>query len=400
MTAAVYRAGSLLADRKTGFFAALFLTVSHFIFLLASGAQFTDHNDLAFLFYITMSIWSWIEYESRGGKKSRYVFLVLTGVFAGGAVLVKWLPGLLVFAGWGLMILLERERRAKIRSYMEILFGLLACAIVFLPWQIYTLSVFPAETLHEFRYAAEHYTSALDGHTGDGLGWRYYLAGLQVVYKIGLVFWLLMIPLLFMVVPRKKLALALIFMVVLFYLFFTLGATKMPAYVFPVAGIFFLILASGFRVADSFLEMIIPVRFPKILLVASMLLWLSAYFLELNTTLMVYYPVKTERNNPINQRSAYAGFFREFGSVMPKEDQKNTVILNCPVDYCPSMMFYTDLKAVYPFRDEQSYLRLKGVPGVKVVYMDVGDAPVPEYILRDTSVTRIFVPPYLDKYYR
>jgi hypothetical protein len=209
-----------------------------------------------------------------------------------------------------------------------------------------------------------------------------------------------MIPLLFMVVPRKKIAFALVFMVVLVYLFFTMGATKMPAYVFLVAGIFFLILASAFRVADSFLEMVLPVSFPRILLVSSMLFWLSTYFLELNTTLMVYYPIKTERSNLVNQRSAYAGFFRDFGSVMPVEEQKKTVILNCPVDHCPSMMFYTDLMAVYPFRDEQSYLRLKKTPGIKVVYMDIGDVPVPDYILRDSSVTRIFVPPYLDKYFR
>jgi len=52
----IYRMGKIIVDKRTGFWAAVFFIVSHFLFRLISGSTSTDHNDVTFLFNcITLS---------------------------------------------------------------------------------------------------------------------------------------------------------------------------------------------------------------------------------------------------------------------------------------------------------------------------------------------------------
>jgi 4-amino-4-deoxy-L-arabinose transferase-like glycosyltransferase len=91
-----YRTGKLLVNNRVGYLTGIFIISTYYIFELIAGRQAVDHNDLSFLFYISISIWSFIEYYYSG--KKHWIFLI--GLFSGMAILCKWLVGLLVYFGW------------------------------------------------------------------------------------------------------------------------------------------------------------------------------------------------------------------------------------------------------------------------------------------------------------
>src|ERR1051326_526477 len=164
----IFRMGKLLMNEKVGWYAAFLFAFSNFQLEFALGRINTDHNDLAFMFYVTASIWAWLEYEHS--KKIKWI--ILTGVFSGMAVLVKWLTGLLVFGGWTLALLFVKEERSKWKNYRNILFSFFIALAVFLPWQIYKSMMFPIESAIEYKFYALHFTIPLDGH--DGPWWYHF----------------------------------------------------------------------------------------------------------------------------------------------------------------------------------------------------------------------------------
>ena len=389
MAAALYRTGMLVAGRRTGFFTALLIISSNFLFRLASGIMHTDHNDTAFLFYVSLSIWSWMEWETLQDSRKKWIFLVLTGLFSGGAVLVKWMPGLLVYAGWVSAILITKSRRKNPAAYVQPVLSLLVCLAVFLPWQIHILSAFPEESRTEMHYAVAHFSSAVEGHGSEGLGWYYYLNGFSQLYQTEFLAWVLLVPVFLAMASRKKLAFALLFMSAIVYLFFTAAATKMPAFPFMAAGIVLMVFASGAGMTGKILDLLIPFKPLRILLFTSLVSMVVLTLMKIHTILPVNYPFEADHCGLINKRSADASLYRNISVVIPEVEQWHTVVLNCPYDECPSLMFFTDLKAVYPYNDELSYHRLKNITGIRIAYMDHGDEPLPPYILSDTTVKRI-----------
>src|SRR4051812_26167647 len=110
--AIVLRLGTLMLSARAGFYAALLAVSGWFGLDLVSGHAVTDHNDVAFLFYVAASLWAWAEMS-----RARTVrWAVLVGVFAGLAVLVKWLTGLLVFSGWAIAVVTDRHLRRDSHS--------------------------------------------------------------------------------------------------------------------------------------------------------------------------------------------------------------------------------------------------------------------------------------------
>ncbi len=129
----IYRIGKISLNERIGYYGALLFCTAFYVHEMLTGFPPSDHNDIAFLFYITASIWAWVEYE-RAQKK---YWLILIGLFSGGAVLIKWLTGLLVFSGWGLAILFNKERRKSFQEYKSIASSFIVSLIVFIPWQVY-----------------------------------------------------------------------------------------------------------------------------------------------------------------------------------------------------------------------------------------------------------------------
>lgn len=171
-----YRIGRIVSGEKVlGIIAGAIAAVSGYQISLASGVQGMDHNDMAFLFYISMSIYCFIEYTQRPKSK----LWVLVGIFSGIAILNKWLVGLLVFSGWGLYLLLNKEWRKDKSQYLKLIASALICFVVFIPWQIYIHSAFPVEAAYIQEFFTKHLFEVVEGH---GQPWDYYFTSFKYLY--------------------------------------------------------------------------------------------------------------------------------------------------------------------------------------------------------------------------
>jgi 4-amino-4-deoxy-L-arabinose transferase-like glycosyltransferase len=160
----VYRVCILATRSKfTSVIAGILLCCSYYQLNLISGREGMDHNDIAFGFYVLCSFWAYAEY----GNKASWKWVILVGVFAGCAVLNKWLTGLLVFAPWGIQTLKDLSKTKKWQSLLPFILGLLTCVAVFAPWQLYILYKFPELARYEYAYNAKHIWETVEGHKGD-----------------------------------------------------------------------------------------------------------------------------------------------------------------------------------------------------------------------------------------
>jgi 4-amino-4-deoxy-L-arabinose transferase len=156
--------------------AAAFFGYCGFALDFISGVQGMDHNDIAFLFYITASFWSWMKYNET--KNFRYVMLI--GLFSGGAVLCKWLTGLIVFTGWGIVTFAFNIKEK--REWKNIFSAFGVCLLVFLPWQLYCLVNYPLEYKYEIAYNSAHFFSTVENHGGSS---DFYFEGMKKIYGGG-----------------------------------------------------------------------------------------------------------------------------------------------------------------------------------------------------------------------
>lgn len=220
----IYRTASITLNKSIAYIAAVLFAFGNFSLELVSGWCNTDHNDVAFMFYVSASICAWVEYVYS--KKKRW--LIIIGVFAGAAVLVKWLTGLLVFFIWFIYIVIKPDERKKTSSYLKILLSACIAFVVFLPWNIYTLIVFPIETSYELKLNSQHLLECVEGHCGN---WLYHINQIDELYWKGAKF--LLIPamiILYKLMKRKVIAIAFIAGIIIIYSFYSVAQTKMPAF--------------------------------------------------------------------------------------------------------------------------------------------------------------------------
>jgi len=222
----IHSIGKTIWNEKTGYYAALVFSFLNFPLELVAGYQTSDHVDMAFMFYITMSIWAWIKfYETRRPR-----WIVVLGLFVGLAILTKWLVGLLVFAGIGSALIGDSELRKSWQFWKYLLLSVSLICILVLPWHVFAYLNFPQEYLHEFQYNTQHFYTIVEGHGG---GYWYYWKNLFTLYgSADLLPYLILFSLVFVwkFVRHKNYALFLLVMIICPYAFFTLAETKMPAF--------------------------------------------------------------------------------------------------------------------------------------------------------------------------
>lgn len=225
----ILRIGYLMDKPIAGLSGALLFCFSMFSIELTTGAMGMDHNDISMVFYVSCSIWALFEYYNS----KNHIWLIFVGIFSGFAILVKWLTGLLVYAGFGLKIILTDSPKIYIKQFSKLLLTLFVTTLVMLPWQIYILSEFPDEAKYEFQFNHQHMTTPIEGHSGNYL---FYFNELPKHFSF------LLIPLIitgFLIFFKNKIPKFLkihifssIFIVYLFFTFFVV--TKVSAYVFIV----------------------------------------------------------------------------------------------------------------------------------------------------------------------
>lgn len=236
----VYRIAKLYTkDGLTAYGAALLMCCSNYQLELISGYIGMDHNDLAFGFYVLASIWAYAEYINKKSIK----WVILIGVFAGCAVLNKWLTGILVFSGWGINILWNIRDKDTRKEILHLLLAAAVCVVVFLPWQLYIFHAFPTEAAFEFEYNTRHIFEAIEGHGGHNevyfnLFNEYFGKSIWVLMLAGIVIsW-------FNKQLLKKINVALCVCTALVYIFFSLIVqTKMASYYFVVVPIGYIYMA-------------------------------------------------------------------------------------------------------------------------------------------------------------
>lgn len=233
----IYKIGVIVFDRKTGLIAA-FLTVSNwFILEHINGYIGMDHNDMAFMFYVTLSIWALIEYINA--PKLKYV--VLMGLFAGAAMLCKWLIGTLAFEGFTIYLALN-FKQIKWQQISHFFLAILIASTVFLPWQIYTFHNFPALALHEWQFNQKHFWEVVENHWQP---WHFYFTEITNQFSY---LWIL-IPIGFFISlfikSKRNYILPLLAMIGSVFLFFTIAATKISSYTMVVMPLLFIFVAKA-----------------------------------------------------------------------------------------------------------------------------------------------------------
>jgi 4-amino-4-deoxy-L-arabinose transferase-like glycosyltransferase len=246
----VYRIGSIFTNKNIGFLAAFITVFARYQLELVSGSMGIDHNDLAFMFYTTASIWAYSEYknyeyettEKDTPQTGQWKWLLAIGVFSGAAILCKWLTGILVFSGWGIALLTQKENRRQLKNWLHLFAAFAISCTIFLPWQIYIHFKFPIESAYERAYSSKHFTEAIEGHSGGGL---FYVEHSALYYGyIGTV--LAAIGLLLLVILRQKMSkfwIECLVFTLLPYLFFSAAATKMPTFVYVISPLLHICIA-------------------------------------------------------------------------------------------------------------------------------------------------------------
>jgi 4-amino-4-deoxy-L-arabinose transferase-like glycosyltransferase len=372
-----YRSGKILVNENVGYFAAFLLASCNYLFELISGYKGNDQNDVVFLFYVSASIWAWLEFVSSGKK----IWLILIGLFSGFAILTKWLVGLVVYWGWFLYLVLDKRLRIQKFQYLWLLLSFIITCIVVTPWQIYISRNFPAEAAEEYKLSADHFVRVVEGHQGP---WWYYFANLQYYYgflsmifiPLGLIFFIIRTR------SKNNLKIAFISLPVVVYLFYTLSKTKMISYPFVVTMPIFIwlgclidfVLEKGDKIkARSSIKKVISFIFLLIIFVGS----LQPMAIDKKHR-------APEENNPcMNTIIKNKDIFIKWDKTLPG----NSVIFNLRGRSYIDCMFYTRFTAYNFLPDYHQYLEIKSNPQkCTIVIVNAARQYCPDYLKNDPSV--------------
>jgi 4-amino-4-deoxy-L-arabinose transferase len=364
-------------NAEIAFVAAFLTTFTWYGLEMTSGFISLDHNDFTFYFYVTAGIWAWSKYTA---SRKRVKWTILTGIFVGCAILVKWLTAYVVIGGWALYILLSAERRKKVKSYMHIALAFAISVIVFLPWQLYIMKRFPLESAWSFEYNRLHIWKDL-GHEGP---WYFHFSLLYYVYHTILV-GLLIIGILGAVIAKefnRKLSWAYLSMIVVVYAFFSIVTTKMPGFVFPVSGLMFILMAAGFYfLFDGVHLYLIKAEVFKKLVIPSLLLILGILCFRPAQIVRHRYDDNLDRNRKINNTLVYKHL---------DQDMVNThVILNCPIHEQLELMYFKGGTAYHSYPTEHVLDSLQAA-GYKFAAFEFSPSSIlPAYILNDPEIIKL-----------
>lgn len=378
----IYKIGKIVYKPSVGFYAALFFSVAYFPLELITGKYPTDHNDIAFLFYVTASIWAWFEYQSTQKK----YWIILIGLFSGCAILVKWLVGLLVYSIWFVSLGVENKRNwIKIKSYYPMFIALLVCILVFLPWQLYILYRFPIEALHEYKFNSQHLFHVIEGHGGNLL---FHFNALKQLYGSGDAMpFILLIGLFVLIknVKTKTYKVVIIASISIVYFFYSLAATKMIAFCMIVAPFFFLGMASIVETAFVFLSKKINNKY-ILLIISSFTLIIICFFLIRFSKIENFHTDKNPKDNC--NRIVDIKQMKLIDNLNQNYKNNNLVIFNSDIRLHGhiSVMYFTNHIA-YNFTPNENQVNKMKEMKLNIAILD--NDSLPEFIKMDNKIQKI-----------
>lgn len=344
LTVFAYRTGKLLINNNIGYYAALLVASSFYVIQLVSGREGMDHNDMAFTFYVSASIWAWLEYTY---SKIRY-WIILIGLFCGLAVLNKWLTGLIVYAGWGINILIEKEKPFDKKQVQDILLSFIITCVVFLPWQLFIMYRFPGEAIAANKFYIHHIFEALEGHDGDS--W-YHLEKLASTYG-KIIPYILLFGFIFLYkrINRLSLKISIIAISIIVYVFFAFVKTKVPSHVFFIGLILFLALAC--LIFEFFEKIKINIKSAKFNSLLEFIFLFLILFFNLNIEELQAQHTKWNINKQhIEMLTHNKKIFLDLKGHLPD----NTVLFNVKGRHYIEAMYYSDYVAYNFIPSEEQY---------------------------------------------
>lgn len=363
-TATIWTRNSVVA-----YLSALLFAASYYSLELCSGRMSLDHNDVMMGGYVTASIWAFCEYI----EKKTWKWAILVGVFSGCAILVKWLTGLLIFGGWGIYLLASDRYRSNLQTYKHLAAGLIACLLVFLPWQIYIRLAFPTESIASYAYNYKHITEDL-GHPGTV--WTH-IEFLSTAYS-GILFVALMLFGMILSWRRsfnKLLSFSMLSMFIVVYGFFSIiVATKMPGLTYPVAGIGFIWIAVGLQFISVQAEKLI-MKIPTAVFVsfATLTLFsLALYSFQPQEIAQARKSDSIERNAKIHNTSIY----QKLNQVVEPE----VVVLNCKSFEDTEVRFWQSNNAYHWYPQAHQIDSLLNLGYKLAAFKNHNDQMLPEYM--------------------
>jgi len=369
----VFRIGKLLINSRVGFYSALFFAVAYYPLELVSGRYATDHNDVAFLFYVTASIWAWIEYS----RNKKMIWLILIGIFAGAAVLVKWLTGLLVFICWMIVILLHKEKRNNIQEYYLFLISITTAILLFLPWQLYGYFMFPKEYLYEMTLSAKHFFESIEGHNGT---WLFHFDAVKQLYGSGTFIPVMLVASLFVFFKRIEFTHRVFFLsfIIFVYIYFTLASTKMTSYTIIVYPIISLGIGA---LTDLFLEYVKKNLIHFFKSAQKLIFHFLTLGILITISILLIRISKIERSHTMkkpldnHQREKWLKEYQMIKRISSQVSEKNYVLVNCPQFMNIPAMFFTDITAAYDFLPNKLQVEQIKREGYKIAVYDNGNIP-------------------------
>ena len=362
-------------NNKTALLAGILMCFSYYQFQLISGRYSTDHNDVAFGFYVLASIWAYMEYL----KKLTWKWVILVGLFAGCAILNKWLTGLLVYSAWGIQASLDYYSKREKRNIVRLIVSIVVCAAVFVPWQIYIYRAFPVEARFENDFNNRHLWEALEENTGSVF---FYLAHYDEYYGL-----LTSLLFLFGILAKKSKSfnkqigntLLTFFFIVLFFFSF-LVKTKMMSFIYCV-------LPIGYVFAAVALERLYQ-------MIGNKWIFSAVLVIILINTARPYDVWKATRHSASrNKKIANTKILKTADEIVPPNIN---VVMNLGNDENIDLMFYNKRKiTAYPgFISEENMNLLEKTKTPVAVFMSHGKYVLPPYV---TAYPYLYIIPQLLK---
>lgn len=357
-----YKIGRYTFNEKVGLLASFLFSINGLVIELTGGRVSTDHVDIAFMFFVLLSIY----FCAKIAQQKSSFFAILIGLSLGAAILTKWLVGLIVLPVW--LLFLIDTNQFKIRTIIFQFFLIVSTAlIVALPWQIYIFNSFPNEASYEASFNLRHFTEVVEGRSGSLF---YFINKIRINY--GELIYLPLIWFSWKIIKNrsdyKKLALLVWFIVPL--LIFSFAKTKMQGYLLFTSPALFIITSGFFFMLLEWRKGLNKKLFVNIILI-----------------LLIVFPVRygIERIKPFNIMERSPKWVQDLKDFNTK-NIKNGVLLNYeqPIE----AMFYTNLTA-YSFTPEKDDIielvnngyavfindknisdNIKSIEGIKVIHLD------------------------------
>jgi len=377
----VYDISKKLFNSSIAIISAALMGGNNFVIKLVSGSIPTDHNDVAFIFYVAASIWALIYFLNT--KKIRWVFII--GIFAGFAVLNKWVLGYLVFLIWGSYIIFSGEWKSP-KSYKYIFLSFLTCALISLPWQFYIHWAFPRESSWEFNYNALHFFQVIEGHGGD---FWYHFDRIKDIYG-NISFWIIPVSFIFLCFDKKNanknILYSLWIAVIFVFVFFSIAKTKMQAFTMIVSPILVIFISYSIFSIVHIVHKFVRYRFKFFLHKLTLLLLFTVVFFQtFNYKNME--EIYTNKNIDVyNKRIHWNNFFNISKQLCKTLNNEDFVIFNFPRFQNIQCMILTNYTAYDNLPEPWHYYFIKK-NSRKIAILDFGD--LPENIVKADDITKI-----------